>query len=66
MPVIWELGALAAEWRRVYGRPAPELAGALELNDVHIPGALSRVRRELVKCTPRQCVLAVPGGPLPA
>ena len=30
-PAIWELGVLWAEWRRVYGRKAPELAGALEL-----------------------------------
>jgi hypothetical protein len=58
-PAIWELGVLWAEWRRVYGRKAPELAGALELEGRWAPGALERVRRELGQCTDRQCVLAL-------
>jgi hypothetical protein len=58
-PAIWELGVLWAEWRRVYSRQAPELAGALELAGRWAPGALDRVRRELAKCTDRQCILAM-------
>ena len=58
-PAIWELGVLWAEWRRVYSRKAPELAGALELAGRWAPGALDRVRRELAKCTGRQCILAM-------
>jgi hypothetical protein len=58
-PAIWELGVLWAEWRRVYGRKAPELTGALELAGRWAPGTLDRVRRELAQCTDRQCILAV-------
>jgi hypothetical protein len=58
-PAIWELGVLWAEWRRVYNRKAPELAGALELAGRWAPGALERVRRELAQCTDRQCILAI-------
>ena len=58
-PAIWELGVLWAEWRRVYSRKAPELAGALELAGRWAPGTLDRVRRELAKCTGRQCILAM-------
>jgi hypothetical protein len=58
-PAIWELGVLWAEWRRVYNRNAPELAGALELAGRWAPGALERVRRELAQCTDRQCILAM-------
>jgi hypothetical protein len=36
-PVIWELGVVWAEWRRVYEREAPELAGALELKGRWLP-----------------------------
>ena len=55
-PVIWELGAWA-EWRRVYGREAPELAGALELEGRWLPGALDRVQRALADCRPHECIL---------
>jgi hypothetical protein len=58
-PAIWDLGVLWAEWRRVYGRKAPELTGALELAGRWAPGALDRVRRELAQCTDRQCILAM-------
>jgi len=58
-PAIWELGVLWAEWRRVYNRTAPELAGALELAGRWAPGTLDRVRRELAQCTDRQCILAM-------
>jgi hypothetical protein len=58
-PAIWELGVLWAEWRRVYGRTAAELAGALGLAGRWAPGALERVRRELAQCTDRQCILAM-------
>lgn len=57
-PVIWELGVIWAEWRRVYGRDTPELAGALELNGRWLPGALERVHRALADCRPNECILA--------
>ena len=56
-PVIWELGVVWAEWRRVYGREAPELAGALELEGRWLPGALDRVHRALADCRPHECIL---------
>jgi hypothetical protein len=56
-PVIWELGVIWAEWRRVYDRDAPELAGALELNGRWLPAALDRVHRALAGCRPRDCIL---------
>jgi hypothetical protein len=57
-PVIWELGVIWAEWRRVYDRDTPELAGALELNGRWLPGALERVHRALADCRPHECILA--------
>jgi len=57
-PVIWELGVIWAEWRRVYERDTPELAGALELNGRWLPGALERVHRALADCRPHECILA--------
>ena len=62
-PVIWELSTVWAEWRRIYDRPGPELAGALEWHNRYLPGALDRTRRELASCTDRQCALAAPGSP---
>ena len=59
-PVVWELSTVWAEWRRIYHRPGPELAGALEWHNRYLPGALDRARRELAKCTGRQCNLAPP------
>lgn len=56
-PVIWELGAIRAEWRRVYERDTPELAGALELNGRWIPGALERIHRALADCRGHECIL---------
>jgi hypothetical protein len=56
-PVIWELGVIWPEWRRVYERDAPELAGALELNGRWLPGALERVHRALADCRPHECIL---------
>ena len=52
-PVIWELGVVWAEWRRVYGRETPELAGALQLEGRWLPGALERVQRALPDCRPQ-------------
>ena len=57
-PVIWELGVVWAEWRRVYERDTPELAGALELQGRWLPGALERVHRALADCRPHECILA--------
>jgi hypothetical protein len=58
LPVVWELGTVWAEWRRVYERKAPELAGALDLQNRWMPGALARVQSALAPCTDRQCILA--------
>jgi len=57
-PVIWELGVVWAEWRRVYERDTPELAGALELAGRWLPGALERVHHALADCRPDECILA--------
>jgi hypothetical protein len=62
-PVIWELSTVWAEWRRIYDRAGPELAGALEWHNRYLPGALERARRELAKCTGRQCALAAQVSP---
>jgi hypothetical protein len=56
-PVICELGVVWAEWRRVYERDIPELAGALELNGRWLPSALERVHRALADCRPHECIL---------
>jgi hypothetical protein len=58
LPVVWELGTVWAEWRRVYDRKAPELAGALDWHNRWLPGALERSQRALSGCTERQCILA--------
>ena len=47
-----------AEWRRVYDRDTPELAGALELEGRWLPGALERIHRALADCRPHECILA--------
>ena len=57
--VVWELGTLWAEWRRVYDRTAPELGGALDLSSRWAPATLDRVYRALSKCTHAQCVLTL-------
>ena len=57
--VVWELGTLWAEWRRVYDRTAPELGGALDLSNRWAAGTLERVYRALSKCTHRQCILTL-------
>jgi hypothetical protein len=43
-PAIWELSTLAEEWRRVYDRKYPDLAGALAWHDRWLPGAVARLR----------------------
>jgi hypothetical protein len=58
LPVVWELGTVWAEWRRVYERKAPELAGALDWHNRWLPGALERSQRALSGCTDRECILA--------
>ena len=51
MRAIWELGALWAEWRRVYGRPRPPLADALVWHDRWLPGVAARLDAELAHCS---------------
>ena len=57
--MVWELGTLWAEWRRVYDRTAPELGGALDLSNRWAAGTLERVYRALSKCTHGQCILTL-------
>jgi hypothetical protein len=55
---VWELSTLAAEWRRVYQRKVPELAGALDFHDRWLPGVARRVAEVQRSCTPERCMAA--------
>jgi hypothetical protein len=56
MPAVWELSTLAAEWRRVYERKHPDLAGALQFYERWLPGTAGRLDRILDDCK-GQCSL---------
>lgn len=47
---LWELGALHTQYRRIYERPRPQAALALELHDRWIPGALRRIADATRNC----------------
>ena len=47
---VRELSTLRAEWRRIYDRPSPELAGALTWHDRWLPGVEYRMDREFTDC----------------
>jgi hypothetical protein len=53
---IWELSTLAAEWRRIYQRPAPDLAGALDFHDRWLPGVARRLAALQADCIPGRCM----------
>ena len=57
---VWELSTLAAEWRRIYQRPAPELAGALDFHDRWLPGVTRRLAAIQADCTTSRCMAADP------
>jgi hypothetical protein len=53
---IWELSTLAAEWRRIYQRPAPDLAGALDFHDRWLPGVARRLAAIQADCIRGRCM----------
>lgn len=49
--VLWELSAVAAQWRHIYGRERPgPVTAALEWNDRWLPGAMRRVTEATANC----------------
>jgi hypothetical protein len=61
---LWELSTLRAEWRRVYERKRPDLSGALDWHDRHLPGVALRVEKILKDCK-GSCALAKSPAPVP-
>jgi hypothetical protein len=53
---VWELSTLAAEWRRIYQRPAPDLAGALDFYDRWLPGVARRLAAIQADCIRGRCM----------
>jgi hypothetical protein len=53
--VVWELGNIRAEWRRIYERKRPELAGALNWHDRWLPGCLARIEPLMRACNAARC-----------
>jgi hypothetical protein len=53
---VWELSTLAAEWRRIYQRPSPDLAGALDFHDRWLPGVARRLAVIQADCTTGRCM----------
>ena len=53
---VWELSTLAAAWRRLYQRPAPDLAGALHLPDRWLPGVARRLAAIQADCITGRCM----------
>jgi hypothetical protein len=51
---LWELGNLAAQWRRIYDRERPNLALALEFFDRWLPSVMRHLADMTQHCTP-QC-----------
>ena len=49
--MVWELSTVWAEWRRIYDRPGPELAGALEW---HRPARMPPSKNSQAKCRQSQ------------
>jgi hypothetical protein len=54
---VWELSTLAAEWRRIYQRPALDLAGALDFHDRWLPGVVRRLAAIQADCTTGRCMV---------
>jgi len=53
---VWELSTLAAEWRRIYHQPVPDLAGALDFHDRWLPGVSRRLAAIQADCTTSRCM----------
>jgi hypothetical protein len=53
---VWELSTLAAEWRRIYQRPGPDLAGALDFHDRWLPGVARRLAAIQADCIRGRCM----------
>ena len=49
---LWDLGTLAAQWRRIYDRDRPNLALALEFYDRWLPHAMARLAEMTRNCSP--------------
>jgi hypothetical protein len=62
LAAVWELSTIRAEWRRVYDRKKPELAGALNWHDRWLPGVLARLEKAMHSCTAGGCRHARPRG----
>lgn len=54
-PALYELGNLAAEWRRIYDREHPILDGALNFHDRWMPGARTRLKPVMAGCRDGHC-----------
>lgn len=50
---LWELGALCAQWRRIYDRARPNPALALEFSDRWLPGVMRHIGEATRTCMPR-------------
>jgi hypothetical protein len=53
--VVISLSNVHAEWRRVYDRERPELAGALDWHERWLPGVMARIREWSRECTGGTC-----------
>jgi hypothetical protein len=62
LAAVWELSTIRAEWRRVYDRKKPELAGALNWHDRWLPGVLARLEKAMHSCTAGGCRHGRPRG----
>ncbi len=49
---LWELGNLAAQWRRIYDRERPNLPLALEFFDRWLPSVMRHLADMTTHCTP--------------
>jgi hypothetical protein len=56
---LWELGNLAAQWRRIYDRERPNLPLALEFFDRWLPSVMRHLGDMTAQCTPR-CAAEAP------
>jgi hypothetical protein len=53
---VWELSTLAAEWRRIYQRQVPGLAGALDFHDRWLPGVARSLAVIQADCVTGRCM----------
>lgn len=70
--IVINLSNIYGEWRRVYDRKRPDLAGALDWHERWLPGAVARIRQWSRECTGGACsqrkgrqLAAIAAGPVP-